>query len=366
MRNRKLNMIGILLMLSLNVGAQGSNSSFDNLVWSDEFEIDGPVDNSKWFHQTQIPNGNSWFNGEIQHYTDRTENAVVEDGVLKIIAQRENYTDQGVTKSFTSARLNSKFAFTYGKIEIRAKLPSGIGTWPALWMLGKNINENGAYWQQEGYGTTGWPACGEIDIMEHWGHNQDFVQSAIHAPVSFGNTFNKGGQLIDSVSTKFHVYSLEWTPDEMIFAVDGNTHYTYKPNVKDSRTWPFDEDAYLLFNVAILPSIEASFTSSAMEVDYVRIYQESPLSIIEKEENANITIFPNPFNSDLIVKFQEVGNQLLKINIYNTEGKLMDTTKLRLTSNEIKVNKLNQLEPGLYIIRLDGEDFNHTIKLVKH
>lgn len=148
------------------------------LVWYDEFNndedtyisgVDNAVDATKWFHQTKFPNGSSWYNGEIQHYTNRKVNAYVSDGTLKIVAKKENFTEQGQTKNYTSARLNSKFAFTYGTIEIRAKLPTGVGTWPAIWTLGKNINERGAYWQQEGYGSVTWPACGEIDIMEHWG-----------------------------------------------------------------------------------------------------------------------------------------------------------------------------------------------------
>ena len=136
----------------------------------------------------------SWYNGELQHYTDRIENSYVQNGHLYLVAKNETFTDQGVTKNYTSARLNSKFAFTYGRIEVRASLPIGEGTWPAIWMLGKNISEPGAYWETQGFGTTSWPACGEIDIMEHWGSDQDYVQSALHTPSSSGNTVNKGGE----------------------------------------------------------------------------------------------------------------------------------------------------------------------------
>jgi|AntRauTorckE5430_2_1112549.scaffolds.fasta_scaffold06948_1 beta-glucanase (GH16 family) len=249
--------------------------TYDNLVWSDEFEVNGPINSVNWFHQTQLPQGGNWYNGEVQHYTDRTDNSYVENGVLKIVAKKETFTDQDYTKAYTSARLNSKFAFTYGKVEIRAKMPTGIGTWPAIWMLGKNINEDGAYWENEGFGTTTWPACGEIDIMEHWGDNQNFVQSALHTPSSFGDTFNKGGQNIATVSSDFHTYTMVWTPEEIAFSVNGVVHYTYNPPIKNSDTWPFDADQYLLLNIAIQPSIFPSFSSSAMEVDYIRVYQES-------------------------------------------------------------------------------------------
>jgi len=248
---------------------------FDQLVWSDEFEVDGAINTSKWFHQTQLPTPTSWYNGEIQHYTNRLDNAEVNGGTLKVRAKKETFFDQGVTKQYTSARLNSKFAFVYGRVEVRAKLPSGVGTWPAIWTLGKNINENGSYWDNEGYGTTSWPDCGEMDIMEHWGANPNYVSSATHTPSSFGGTINVGGQTIPTAMTGFHVYSLIWTPDELVFAVDGVEHFTYNPEVKDASTWPFDQDQFMLLNLAILPEIAASFTSGAMEVDYVRVYQES-------------------------------------------------------------------------------------------
>jgi len=250
---------------------------FDQLVWSDEFDTDGAINSGNWFHQTQLPTTFSWYNGEIQHYTDRIENSFVEDGVLNILAKKEVFTDQGQTKEYTSARLNSKFAFKYGRIEIRAKLPFGRGTWPAIWMLGKNITENGAYWYNEGFGTTSWPACGEIDIMEHWGNNQNYVQSATHTPSSHGNTVNHGGQAISTASDEFHVYSMEWTEEKLVFSVDDVVHYTYNPPVKDGSTWPFDTEQYLLLNVAITNDILSHFEQSSLQIDYVRVYQESGL-----------------------------------------------------------------------------------------
>lgn len=194
---------------------------FDNLVWSDEFDGTGAINSVNWFHQTQLPAGGSWFNGEVQHYTSREDNSFASGGHLNIVAKKETFNDQGHTKEYTSARLNSKFAFTYGRVEVRAKLPTGSGTWPAIWMLGKNINEDGAYWDNEGFGTTNWPACGEIDIMEHWGSNQNFVQSAMHTPSSFGGTVNHGGQTILTASSEFHVYSLDWYEDKWCFELMG-------------------------------------------------------------------------------------------------------------------------------------------------
>ena len=235
------------------------------------------INTTNWFHQTQIPRPQEggWFNGEQQHYTNRIENSYVSNGSLKIVAKQESYRDQGLTKQYTSARLNSKFAFTYGRVTVRAKLPRGAGTWPAIWTLGKNISENGAYWETKGFGTTGWPACGEIDIMEHWGNNQNFVQSAMHTPSSSGGTVNHGGQRINSASSKFHIYEMDWQEDKIIFSVDGIEHYTYKPPVRNSSTWPYDKEQYLLLNIAIEGGgTRADFTQSAMEIDYVRIYAD--------------------------------------------------------------------------------------------
>ncbi len=269
-------------------GSVGSCSPYNNLVWSDEFDGNGPIDNSKWFHQTFIPNGWGWFNGELQHYTDREDNSYLQNGYLHIVAKDETYTDpvQGITKQYTSARLNSKFAFTYGRVEARAKLPEGVGTWPAIWMLGKNINETGAYWQTQGFGTTGWPECGEIDIMEHWGSNQNYIQSALHTPSSFGATVNHGGLMANDVSNTFHIYAMEWTSDEIIFSLDGVPYYTYSPSPQNMSTWPFIADQYILLNVAIQNSIEPSFTESEMVLDYIRVYQQGSSSETTDSQNA--------------------------------------------------------------------------------
>ncbi|TAI47819.1 glycoside hydrolase family 16 protein [Flagellimonas allohymeniacidonis] len=259
---------------SANSPTSIQNSPFNTLVWSDEFSGTGAIDSEKWFLQTQLPPGGSWWGGLIQHYTDRTENTYVENGHLNLVAKKEKFRDQGKTKEYTSARLNSKFAFTYGRIEIRAKLPKGIGTWPAIWMLNTNIDEDGAYWENKGFGTTKWPHCGEIDILEHWGKNQDYVSSAVHNGSSYGDYVeNLGGQTIENASDEFHIYTLEWTKEKLAFSVDGVEHYQYSPEVKDSKTWPYNSDYYLILNIAIQPDIDPNFMESAMVVDYIRIFQ---------------------------------------------------------------------------------------------
>lgn len=331
---RLLSTIGLLLTFLTSSFSQ----QFDSLVWADEFNVNGGLDTANWWHQTVLPNnGQSWWNGEIQHYTDRDTNTFCDSGYMHLVALKETFTDQNVTKEYTSARLNSKFAFTYGRVEVRAQLPTGIGTWPAIWMLGQNISEVGAYWETQGYGTTGWPACGEVDIMEHWGHNQDYVSSAMHTPSSFGGTVNLGGQMVPGASTGMHTYALEWTPTKMVFSVDSVVHYTYEPSVRDMNTWPFDAPQYLLLNTAILPSIDSNFVSSPMIVDYVRVYQSSTLSTEELEE-ASIEIFPNP-TSEILNIVQPYASA--QFEIFDLTGKLLFSRHIQDIRSEIDVRGLS-------------------------
>ena len=255
---------------------------YKDLVWSDEFNTNGPVNSTNWFHQTQLPAGGNWFNGEVQHYTNKIENSYVDNGSLKIVAKKESYTNQSVTKQYTSARLNSKFAYLYGRVDIKAKIPKDAGTWPALWLLGKNVNEDGAYFDNLGYGTTSWPACGEIDILEYGitrSKPDNYIQSAMHTPSSFGNTVDIGGVVVgDNIANNYHVYSMNWSPNQISFLVDGVEYWTYNPAVKNANTWPFDKEQYFLLNIAmggIAGPIDPSFSQTAMDIDYIRVYQNT-------------------------------------------------------------------------------------------
>ena len=243
---------------------------------SDTFpaQLGSPADDSKWHQQIILPNGSGWFNNEEQHYTER--NTYVSDGTLKIVAKKEEFTQQQETKQFTSSRLNSKYKFTYGKVEVRAKLPTGAGTWPAIWMLGVDVNERGAYWQTQGFGSTNWPAIGEIDIMEMWGRRQDFISSSLHTTSSNGSTVNTHELVVPGASTEFHTYAVDWNADRMVFSVDGNPHYTYEPTVKNDQNWPFYEDQYLILNIAIEGGT-TDLVETQMEIDWVRIYAPDAL-----------------------------------------------------------------------------------------
>jgi beta-glucanase (GH16 family) len=270
--------ISIVFFLFFNFSYAQVDVVYSDLVWSDEFDTNGSINSTKWHHQTQIPAGGSWYNGEQQHYTNLLSNSFVENGVLKIVAKRQVFDNQGVTKQFTSARLNSKFAYTYGRVDIRAKVPTNQGTWPALWLLGKNITEPGGFFAAT-HGTTPWPACGEIDIMEH-GITQSqpagYIQSAIHTTSSSGATINHGGTIANNLGNSFHVYSMNWSPFQITFLLDGVAFYTYNPAVKNASTWPFTADQYLLLNIAmggVAGNIPSNFNQATMEIDYVRVYQ---------------------------------------------------------------------------------------------
>ena len=239
-----------------------------SLIWSDEFnQKDLKVDSSKWFMETIAPNNGSWYNNELQHYTDRIDNAFVSNGTLKIIAKKEKYTHSGTTQDYTSARLNSKVSFTYGKVEVRAKLPSAKGSWPAIWTLGSNLE------------TVGWPGCGEIDIMEQLFEDFEMIQCALHTPDTHGNNTILKQVNVTNVTQNFHVYGMEWTAEKIDFFIDDKYYFTYQPESKTPGNWPYFNDQYILLNIAmggsLGGSIDPNYTEDQMEVDYVRVYQKN-------------------------------------------------------------------------------------------
>lgn len=231
---------------------------YTKLVWSDDFEINGAPDATKWNYDLG-KGDNGWGNNEKQNYTNAASNVIVEGGSLKITAKKE--ASGGA--DYSSARLKTagKFEFTYGKVEIRAKLPIGKGTWPAIWMLGAN------------FATNPWPACGEIDIMEHVGINQNVVLSTLHYPGHSGGQGNTGSKTIPNVSTEFHVYKVIWSPKSVTtYADDVQIH-----QVANSASLPFNNNFFLILNVAmggnLGGTIDPAFTQSTMEIDYVKVFQ---------------------------------------------------------------------------------------------
>jgi len=236
---------------------------YNTLFWSDEFDTGTSPDPSKW--NFEYGNGtNGWGNQEKQYY--KAENAVVEGGSLKIIAKKEEVTGvPGGPFHYTSARIqtHNKFDFTYGRVEIKAKLTSGAGTWPALWMLGSN------------YATNSWPACGEIDMMEYAPSlGENLMHGTLHYPGNFGGSANSTTTNIDN-PTDWHVYTLIWSPNSITWSIDGAP--AYKTFINGPQHPYFNWDYFLIFNVAMGGNmggnIDPNFVQSSMEVDYVRVYQ---------------------------------------------------------------------------------------------
>lgn len=234
---------------------QNTTPQYNNLVWSDEFNNDGAPDSAKWGYDLGTGT-NGWGNNEVQTYTSSSDNVIVSNGTLKITAKK-------VGSAYTSARLKTegKFDFTYGKVEVRAKLPVGGGTWPAIWMLGAD------------YATNTWPACGEIDIMEHKGNEPNKIYGTLHYPGNSGGNANGNTTTITNASTEFHVYKTVWSPASVQIFVDDVLFHT----VPNTSALPFNKDFFMILNVAMGGTfggtIDPAFTQSSMEVDYVRVYQ---------------------------------------------------------------------------------------------
>lgn len=236
-------------------------------VWGDEFDVDGAPDPARWSYAV---GGHGWGNKELQYYTeDRRENARVEDGLLLITARLESWEEN----KYTSARLISqgKGDFQYGRIEIRAKLPDGVGTWPAVWMMPSD-------WQ---FSDGGWPDIGEIDIIEHVGYDPGRVHASAH---SRDYQWQKGTQKtgvaeIPTATTAFHVYALEWSPDRIEVSVDGDPFFTYDNEGLGPTKWPYDKPFYLILNLAVggewgsVKGIDDRAFPQTLVIDYVRVFQ---------------------------------------------------------------------------------------------
>ncbi|WP_028295239.1 glycoside hydrolase family 16 protein [Olivibacter sitiensis] len=237
-----------------------------NPSWADEFDYEGLPDDTKWSYD--VGNGdNGWGNNELQYYTEaRSENVRVADGLLTITAIKEEMEGQ----EYTSTRLVSKGKgdFLYGRIEVKAKVPEGRGTWPAAWMLPTD-------WA---YGA--WPNSGEIDILEHVGYDQDVVHISVHTKAYHHsiNTQKTAFRKISNASTEFHLYRVDWTPDYIRGYVDNDLLFQFANEKKGFEVWPFDKRFHILLNLAVggdwggAQGIDESVFPAKLEIDYVRVY----------------------------------------------------------------------------------------------
>ena len=234
-------------------------------LWEDEFE-ENVINPDIWTHEI---GGSGWGNNELQHYTDRTTNSFQVGGYMVIEAKEEGFGGN----DYTSARIVSqdKFEFSYGRADIRAKVPEGKGIWPALWMLGGDFAE------------VGWPTCGEIDIMEIIGSQPQILHGTIHYPLPSGQAFFKGGSTFlsgaEKFSKEFHVYSIIWKEDQIEWLVDGVSYLTLTPADIEDGIWSYNDDPFFfILNVAVggnwpgSPD-ETTVFPQRMLIDYVRVYQ---------------------------------------------------------------------------------------------
>ena len=242
-----------------------------NIVWQDEFDKDS-LDLTKWSHET---GGHGWGNNELQYYTDSDSNSYVENGNLVLKAE---VVPQGIGSSrglryYSSARLRTygKGDWKYGRIEVKAKVASGQGIWPAIWMLPTD-------WL---FG--GWPSSGEIDIMEHVGYDLGVVHGSVHTEAYNHkiNTQRSSARKIANVDTEFHVYSIIWDKDKISFFIDDVQYFLFENDqLGNYKTWPFDQRFHLLINIAVggdwpgNPDNSTNFPRT-MLIDYVRVYEKS-------------------------------------------------------------------------------------------
>lgn len=250
---------------------KGPGSRFNTLVWSDEFEYTGLPDSSRWGYDLGdgCPNLCGWGNAELQYYTNDFANTRVEKGNLIIECHRQ----ERLGRDYTSARLVSrnKGDWKYGRIEVRAKLPRGLGTWPAIWMLPTEST----------YG--GWPRCGEIDIMEHVGYAPDSIFATVHTgKYNHLSGTQKGvrAKWPKPLENVFRVYSIEWDMDKIVFFTDGKPYFQYEREPGAGvESWPFDQKFHLILNLAVGGNwagkygVDETIWPQRMEIDFVRVYQ---------------------------------------------------------------------------------------------
>jgi beta-glucanase (GH16 family) len=287
-----MNKLHSLLVFGLVVTKTLLAASTWDLVWSDEFDKPGSPDTTKW----RIQVGASTVNNEAEYYSNRIENLKVADGNLYIIARKENFGG----RNYTSGRMDTetKAFWTFGRFEIKAKLPPGKGSWPAFWMLGHDCDKHG-----------GWPDCGEIDIAEYAGKNPNVVNSTLHMrDINYRLKNNPhGSATLEDVGNVFHIYAVEWFKDHMDFFYDSTKILTFKDAGKGTGSWPYFNPQYIIINEALGGGyggpIDDKIFPTQWVIDYVRVYKAgSPTQILHQINPKNISTRLGFFENKLVYK----------------------------------------------------------------
>lgn len=314
------------------------------LAWADEFNYEGTPDPNRWNFEVGTGNG-GWGNGELQCYTKDSKNANVANGLLTITSLKENYGGC----NYTSARLTTKAKgdWKYGYIEIRAKLPTGKGTWPALWMMPTNSE----------YGT--WPKSGEIDIMETTGYNPNKILGTIHTG-SYNHKLNtqKGGYTsISNSTTDFNLYGIEWNEKSIQFKVNGTNFFTYnydeRLNTSDTSymAWPFDKEFFLIMNIAMGGSmggeVDVNFEKAEMQIDYVRVYKKVTTDDNEKPSVVEMTS-TTPTSSSIFLEW----------------NKAKDNTSIRHYEIVVDNKQIGATLKNNYLITGLKENTNYKVRVI--
>ncbi len=351
-----------IVLFSLLLFCENIYSQNWQLVWSDEFDSTS-LDLNSWTRET---GGNGWGNNELEYYTNREDNSYIQDGKLIIKAMEESYGGN----SYTSARLKTqnKKLWKYGKIEARMKLPFGQGIWPAFWMLGQNIT------------SVGWPACGELDIMEMIGGQgrEKTVYGTAHwdnnGHAQYGNSYTlSSGTFADD----FHVFRIEWNQSFIKWYVD-NTQYSAL-NITSTDLDEFRQNFFIILNLAVggnwpgYPDNTTTFPQY-LEVDYVRVYQDSPADI--KDEGSVPERFelkqnyPNPFNPSTTINFSLPEDSFVTLKIYNSIGSEISTLfkkQINAGKHEILFNAENTSSQVLFYnltAKSENNNFTSTKKMI--
>ena len=312
------------------------------LVWADEFTEDGELCYENWTYDLGT-GSQGWGNFEAQSYTNNSENVRKENGILRITAIKSG-------NSYTSARIKTKnlFDFTYGRIEISAKLPSTAGTWPAVWLLGSNINE------------VSWPQCGEIDIIEQFSNKQENISTAhwySDGNAQYGLSVNNS-----TLTSSFNTFRLDWTPTSLKAYLNDSQYWVMSTN----NTMPFFDNFFLIANLALggnkgAGNIDPNFTEDSLEIDYIRVYQNSTGTVLSSEiisGNKNIISY---YNSNGEWFFISTFDEINDILIYDISGKLIK--KSNVEGKIAKINS-NNIQNGLHFIQLSGNFGIQTIKIL--